>query len=55
MSMGMNPSLRSCLSCNRFSSWAVNVLSLMRVARDKVREKHGVELQPEVRFLGFPD
>ena len=40
---------------NNGNATAQDVLSLMRVARDKVREKHGVELQPEVRFLGFPD
>lgn len=40
---------------NNGSATAQDVLSLMRVARDKVREKHGVELQPEVRFLGFQD
>ena len=40
---------------NNGSATAQDVLSLMKLARDKVREKHGVELQPEVRFLGFSD
>lgn len=40
---------------NNGNATARDVLSLMRVAQDKVREKHGVELQPEVRFLGFSD
>ena len=31
---------------------AADVLALMRLARDKVREKFGVTLKPEVEFLG---
>ncbi|MDO4400943.1 MAG: UDP-N-acetylmuramate dehydrogenase [Coriobacteriia bacterium] len=32
---------------------AEDVASLMKIARDEVMRVHGIELQPEVRFLGF--
>lgn len=32
---------------------ASDVIQLMFTARQRVREVHGIELQPEVRFLGF--
>ena len=32
---------------------AVDVLTLMREAQVGVERQHGIELQPEVRFLGF--
>ena len=31
---------------------AQDVLTLVRLARDTVREEHGIELRPEIRFLG---
>ena len=34
---------------------ADDVLSLVRLARDRVREEHGIELRPEIRFLGSFD
>ncbi len=33
---------------------ADDVLALMRAVVDRVRDKHGVVLQPEVRLVGFP-
>lgn len=38
---------------NNGNATAQDVLSLIKLARDKVEEEHGIELQPEVRFLGF--
>lgn len=38
---------------NNGNATAREVASLIKLAQDKVREKHGIELQPEVRFLGF--
>ncbi len=38
---------------NNGNATARDVASLIKLAQDKVREKHGIELQPEVRFLGF--
>lgn len=38
---------------NRGGATAIDVLELMHLAQDKVREAYGIELQPEVRFLGF--
>lgn len=32
---------------------AVDVLTLIHLARDRVEETHGIRLRPEVRFLGF--
>ena len=32
---------------------AEDVSALMKIARDEVMRVHGIELQPEVRFLGF--
>jgi UDP-N-acetylmuramate dehydrogenase len=34
---------------------ASDVLELIRMARDSVRERHGIELRPEIRFLGSFD
>jgi UDP-N-acetylmuramate dehydrogenase len=34
---------------------ARDVLTLVRLARDKVKEEHGIELRPEIRFLGSFD
>lgn len=33
---------------------AGDVLELINLAHDRVKEIHGIELEPEVRFLGFP-
>ena len=38
---------------NNGNAKASDVASLIKLAQDKVREEHGIELQPEVRFLGF--
>ena len=38
---------------NKGGATAVDVLELMHLAQDKVKETYGIELQPEVRFLGF--
>lgn len=38
---------------NTGNASAQDVLELMRIAQSKVREKYGVELRPEVKFLGF--
>ncbi len=38
---------------NRGEAKAENFLSLMALARHRVREEFGVELTPEVRFVGF--
>ena len=38
---------------NTGNATAQDVLSLMKIAQDKVKEEHGVELRPEVKFLGF--
>lgn len=38
---------------NTGNASAQDVLELMRIAQSKVRERYGVELRPEVRFLGF--
>ena len=38
---------------NRGNATARDVLELINVARSKVYEAYGIELQPEVRFLGF--
>ncbi len=38
---------------NNGNATAQDVLELVRMAQDAVKEEHGVELQPEVRFLGF--
>lgn len=39
---------------NDGSARANDVLALMRLARDRVKETYGIHLAPEVRFLGFP-
>lgn len=38
---------------NNGTATAADVLAVMRHMRDKVREVYGVDLQPEVKFLGF--
>lgn len=38
---------------NKGGAKAVEVLSLIHAASDAVAERYGVELVPEVRFLGF--
>lgn len=37
---------------NKGSATAVDVKSLMALAQDRVRESYGIELQPEIRFIG---
>lgn len=39
---------------NTGSATALDVLKLIHQVRDCVKEEHGIELKPEVRFLGFP-
>lgn len=39
---------------NTGSASANEVLALIRLARDNVKERHGIRLTPELRFLGFP-
>lgn len=38
---------------NRDNASAADVVELMQKIQDKVAHDHGIELQPEVRFLGF--
>lgn len=38
---------------NTGSASAHDVVELMQIARSRVKEAHGIELQPEVKFLGF--
>lgn len=38
---------------NNGNATAQDVLELVRMAQDAVKEEHGVDLRPEVRFLGF--
>lgn len=38
---------------NTGNATALDVLGLVHIARNRVREVHAVELRPEVRFLGF--
>ena len=38
---------------NKDKASAEDVLALIKLAQDKVKERYGVELQTEVRFLGF--
>jgi len=38
---------------NTGGATAADVAALMKMARDEVMRVHGIELQPEVRFLGF--
>lgn len=38
---------------NNGSARAADVLALIRLMHDKVEEVHGIDLQPEVKFLGF--
>ena len=40
---------------NTGGATARDVLELMKLARDTVREAHGIELRPEIRFLGAFD
>ena len=37
------------------SATAADVCALIELARDRVKETYGIELRPEVRFLGFPE
>ena len=37
---------------NRMGASAEDVVSLITLARNRVKEEHGIELRPEVRFLG---
>lgn len=39
---------------NRGAARAVEVLALIHAAQDAVASRYGIELVPEVRFLGFP-
>ena len=38
---------------NQGNATAENVVDLVVLARDRVKEVHGIELRPEVKFLGF--
>ena len=38
---------------NTGSASAHDVLTLIRTAREEVRRRYGIELETEVRFLGF--
>lgn len=38
---------------NTGGATAADVIQLALTVRERVREVHGIELQPEVRFLGF--
>lgn len=40
---------------NTGNATAQDVLSLIKLARDEVRGRYGIELETEVRFLGFKD
>ena len=40
---------------NKGNATAHDVISLITMAREKVKEDYGIELQTEVRFLGFED
>jgi len=40
---------------NHGGATAADVISLVRLARDTVRNEHGIELRPEIRFLGSFD
>ena len=46
--------LHSNFIVNNGSARADDVLALMRLARDRVKETYGTTLGPEVQFLGFP-
>lgn len=46
--------LHSNFIVNDGSARADDVLALMRLARDRVKESYGISLSPEVKFLGFP-
>lgn len=46
--------LHSNFIVNDGSARADDVLALMRLARDRVKECYGIRLSPEVKFLGFP-
>ncbi len=39
---------------NTGGATADDVLNLIVIIRERVKEVHGIELQPEIRFLGFP-
>ena len=40
---------------NTGSATANDVLTLINLAREEVRRRYGIELETEVRFLGFKD
>jgi UDP-N-acetylmuramate dehydrogenase len=40
---------------NKNNATAFDVCTLIRRAQEKVKERYGIELQPEVRFLGFEE
>lgn len=40
---------------NKNNASAADVRALMTTAQEKVKERYGIELQPEVRFLGFEE
>lgn len=40
---------------NRGAASAADIVELMRRVRERVKERSGVELEPEVRLLGFPE
>ncbi len=46
--------LHSNFIVNDGSACADDVLALMRLVRDRVKECYGIRLSPEVKFLGFP-
>ena len=39
---------------NNGGATASDIAAVIRTVHDKVREVHGIDLQTEVRFLGFP-
>ncbi|MEG1098272.1 MAG: UDP-N-acetylenolpyruvoylglucosamine reductase, partial [Raoultibacter sp.] len=38
---------------NKDNARAADVMTLIELAQSKVKETYGIELKPEVRFLGF--
>ncbi len=38
---------------NTDGATAADVIALMKIARDEVRDRFGVELEPEIKFVGF--
>ena len=39
---------------NEGSATAEDVAGLISLVRDEIRERYGIELQQEIRFVGFP-